>query len=399
MLQRNKVALLLVVIFALASFSAAQAISTTVQANQSQSVPPSQSQSAPAPAGQQQSSPAPSGGSQQSTTPQQQNAPAPQQPATVPPQDAPNQPGNTVQVPNQQQGQGAQVERQGDEGFVIKTTVQEVTLHATVIDDKHRLVNSLTKNDFQVFENGQLQQIKSFARRDVPVAVGIIIDNSGSMRDKRPAVNRASVNFVRSSNSNDEVFIVNFNDEYYLDQDFTDKVPQLQEALEHIESRGGTALYDAIVASAEHLKKNARLEKKVLLVVTDGEDNASRESLEQAIRRLQADNGPTVYTIGILGEEKQRRARRALTAMSEQTGGVAFFPKDVSEVESITQQVAHDIRNQYIIGYAPTTPKQAGGYRTVRVDARAPGYKHLMVRTRSGYYPNQQERASAGPGK
>src|SRR3954469_20407501 len=157
MLQRNKVALLLVVIFALASFSAAQAISTTVQANQSQNVPPSQSQSAPAPAGQQQSSPAPSG--QQSTTPQQQNAPAPQQPATVPPQDAPNQPGNTVQVPNQQQGQGAQVERQGDEGFVIKTTVQEVTLHATVIDDKHRLVNSLTKNDFQVFENGQLQQI------------------------------------------------------------------------------------------------------------------------------------------------------------------------------------------------------------------------------------------------
>ena len=383
MLPRNKIAFSLLVVLSLAAFCGAQVIST-VQAPQSQNVPTSKP--ATTPTGQQQSAP------QQQTSPQQ-------QPTEAPPSDAPNQPGNTVQMPAQQQGQGAQVERQGDEGFIIRKNVDNIILHATVIDDKHRLVNSLTKQDFQVYENGQLQQIKSFDRRDVPVAVGIIIDNSGSMRDKRPAVNRASLNFVRSSNSNDQVFIVNFNDEYYLDQDFTDKIPQLQEALEHIESRGGTALYDAVVASAEHLKKNARLEKKVLLVVTDGEDNASRESLEAAIRRLQADNGPTVYTIGILGEEKQRRARRALTAMSEQTGGVAFFPKDVSEVESITQQVAHDIRNQYVIVYAPSTPKSVGGYRTVRVDAKAPGYKHLMVRTRSGYYPNQQERASNGPGK
>lgn len=383
MLLRNKFALLFVVVVALSVFAAAQAISTTVQA-QSQNVPPSsrpQAQPAQPPV----------------AAPQQ--PAATQQPAVTPPKDAPNQPGDTVQIP-QQQGQPAEVQRQGESGFLITTTVSNTVLHATVVDDKHRLVNSLTKNDFQVYENGQLQQIKSFDRRDVPVAVGIIIDNSGSMRDKRPAVNRAAINFVRSSNPNDEVFIVNFNDEYYLDQDFTDKVPALQEALDHIESRGGTALYDAVVASAEHLKKNARLEKKVLLVVTDGEDNASRESLEQAIRRLQADNGPTVYTIGILGEEKQRRARRALTAMSEQTGGIAFFPKDVGEVDSITQNVAHDIRNQYIIVYAPTTPKNVGGYRTVRVDAHAPGYKHLMVRTRSGYYPNQQERASnSGPGK
>ena len=378
MLLRNKFALLFVVVVALAAFAAAQAISTTVQA-QSQNVPPSsrpQSQSQPA----------------------QPPVAAPQQPPLT--QDAPNQPSNTVQVPNQQQGQGTPVERQGDEGFIIRKNVENIILHATVVDDKHRVINSLTKNDFQVYENGQLQQIKSFDRRDVPVAVGIIIDNSGSMGDKRPAVNRAAINFVRSSNPNDEVFIVNFNDEYYLDQDFTDKIPALQEALDHIESRGGTALYDAVVASAEHLKKNARLEKKVLLVVTDGEDNASRESLEQAIRRLQADNGPTVYTVGILGEEKQRRARRALSAMSEQTGGVAFFPKDVGEVDQITQTIAHDIRNQYILVYAPTTPKNIPGYRTIRVDAHAPGYKHLMVRTRSGYYPNQQERAAnSGPGQ
>jgi VWFA-related protein len=385
MLLRNKLLLLFVVVLALAVFSGAQVITP----------PPPRSQSAPPaahPQGQAQSAP-----QQPGTQPQ---PPAMQQQPSAPAQDAPNQPGNTVQIPNQQQGQTPQVERQGDEGFVIRTRVENTVLHATVVDDKRHLVNGLTKNDFQVYENGQLQQIKSFDRRDVPVAVGIIIDNSGSMRDKRPAVNRAAINFVRSSNPNDEVFVVNFNDEYYLDQDFTDKIPALQEALDRIESRGGTALYDAVVASAEHLKKNARLDKKVLLVVTDGEDNASRESLEQAIRRLQADNGPTVYTIGILGEERQRRAKRALSAMSEQTGGVAFFPKDVGEVDSITQNVAHDIRNQYIIVYAPTTPKNVGGYRTVRVDAHAPGYKHLVVRTRSGYYPNQQERASnTGPGQ
>jgi len=373
MLPRNKFVLLLAVVLVLAALSSAQAIFTAVEAPQSQNVPPAK----PA-------------------QPQ-----AGQQPAAPPQQAAPNQPGNTVQAPpQQQQGQGKAVERQGEEGFVIRTRVEEVTLHATVLDDKHRLVNGLTKKDFQVYENGQLQQIKSFDRRDVPVAVGIIIDNSGSMRDKRPAVNRAALNFVRSSNPSDEVFIVNFNDEYFLDQDFTDKIPLLQEALDRIESRGGTALYDTVVASADHLKKYARLDKKVLLVVTDGEDNVSRESLEQAIRILQADNGPTVYTVGILGEEKQRRAKRALTAMSEQTGGIAYFPKDTADVERITQEVAHDIRNQYIIGYAPTTPKQVGGYRTVRVEARSPGYKRLLVRTRSGYYANPQEQAaSSGPGK
>jgi VWFA-related protein len=297
-----------------------------------------------------------------------------------------------VQVPAGQQ-QGTPVERQGDEGFIIRKKVEEVVLHATVIDDKHRLVTGLTRNDFQVFENGAPQQITSFRREDIPVAMGIVIDNSGSMRDKRPAVNQAAINLVRSSNPQDEVFVVNFNDEYYLDQDFTSQVPQLKEALDRIESRGGTALYDAVVASAEHLKKNARLDKKVLLVVTDGEDNASRESLEQAIRRLQAENGPAVYTIGLLGEEKQRRARRALSEMSEQTGGVSFFPKNLGEVDSITQAVAHDIRNQYTIGYRPSTGKNEGGYRTIKVDARSPGYKHLLVRTRSGYYPGQERAA------
>lgn len=278
--------------------------------------------------------------------------------------------------------------------FVFRKEVDEVTLHATVVDDKNHLVTDLTRGDFTVFEDSQPQKIISFRREDIPVAMGIVIDNSGSMREKRQAVNAAAVNFVKSSNPQDKVFVVNFNEDYFLDQDYTASIPKLKDALERIETRGGTALYDAVVASADHLKKSGLLEKKVLLVVTDGEDNASRESLEQAIRRLQEENGPTVYTIGLLGEEHNKRARRALRAMAEETGGMAFFPQGLAEVDVITQQIAHDIRNQYTIGYKPTKPQSEGGFRTVKVEANAKGYKKLQVRTRSGYYAGQQRAAT-----
>ena len=293
-----------------------------------------------------------------STAPAQQTAP----PLSSRPSAQAGAGAQSGQAPSTQpSGQAPEGENNGV--FVFKKQVEEVILHATVYDNKLHMVTSLDKNAFAVYEDGIPQAITSFRREDIPVAVGILIDNSGSMRDKRAAVNQAALNFVRSSNPQDLAFIVNFNDEYYLDQDFTANIPQLKEALEKIDSRGGTALYDAVVASADHLKKNARLEKKVLLVVTDGEDNASRESLEQAVKRLQAENGPTVYSIGLLGNEKQRRARRALATMSEDTGGVSFFPKDLGEVDAITQEVAHDIRNQYTIGYKPTRPQSQGGYR------------------------------------
>jgi Ca-activated chloride channel homolog len=295
-----------------------------------------------------------------------------------------------------QQSAGQDQAPSNDSGvFVFKKEVEEVILHATVVDDKQRLITNLDKNAFSVLENGQPQTITSFRHEDVPVAMGIVIDDSGSMREKRDKVNKAALNLVRSSNPQDQVFVVNFSDEYYLDQDFTSDIRKLQTALEKVDSRGGTALYDALVASADHLKKSSRLQKKVLFVVTDGEDNASSENLEQAIRRLQAENGPTVYAIGLLGEEKQRRARRALQTISERTGGIVFLPRTLDEVDEISRSVAHDIRNQYTIGYKPTTPKSAGGYRTIHVDARAKGFGKLTVRTRSGYFAGQ-EQASGG---
>lgn len=282
-------------------------------------------------------------------------------------------------------------------GFKIVVRSDEVTLQATVIDQKHHLVTSLAPANFVIYEDGQPQPITSFKREDIPVSIGIVVDNSGSMRTKRNAVTKAVVNLVQASNTKDEVFIVNFNDEPWLDQDFTNSIPLMREALDRVDSKGGTALYDAVMASADHLAKGAQREKKVLLVITDGDDNESRESLEQAVRTVQSENGPTIYAIGILSpEDRQRTAKRALEALSLQTGGVAFFPKTIEEVDEITQEVARDIRNQYSITYKPTNPRSNGGYRAVKVVAHAPGYHDLTVRTRSGYFATEQKTASTG---
>jgi Ca-activated chloride channel homolog len=325
------------------------------------------------------------------------STPAANKPTNGPPgqQTSGQQPGG--QPPAGQTPGVNEVTKSGDK-FVYRQQVDEVTLQATVIDQKRHLVTTLNVANFEVFEDGQAQKITSFRREDIPVSIGIVVDNSGSMRTKRSAVTKAVVNLVQASNTNDEVFIVNFNDEPYLDQDFTNKIPQMREALDRVDSRGGTALYDAVIASADHLAKGAKRDKRVLLVITDGDDNESRESLEQAVRTVQIDNGPTIYCIGILSaEDRKRTARRALEALSAQTGGVAFFPKDLQEVDEISQEVARDIRNQYTITYKPSNPRSNGGYRQVHVTAHAAGYKdQLVVRTRSGYYANEQKTASSG---
>ena len=300
-------------------------------------------------------------------------------------------------TPTQPAGNGTvgAVTKNSAGGFTFTTQVNEVTLSATVLDVRKHLVTNLDTTNFSVFEDNQPQKITSFRREDIPVSIGIVVDNSGSMRTKRAAVTKAVLNLMQASNPQDEVFVVNFNDDPYLDQDFTNKLEPLREALDRVDSRGGTALYDAVIASADHLAKGAKKEKKVLLVVTDGVDNESRESLEQAIRKVQDDKGPTIYTIGILSDEPGiKRAKRALQSLSDQTGGVAFFPKDLVEVDEISQEVAKDIRNQYSITYKPTNPRSNGGYRKVKVEARAPGYKDLQVRTRDGYFADEKRTAS-----
>jgi Ca-activated chloride channel homolog len=321
------------------------------------------------------------------------------------PQSAPQPPTNSAPPPASKgqvvapgvSSNSAQNPDASDNGvFVFRKQVDEVVLHATVVDDKQRIITSLGKGDFNVYENGHPQTITSFRHEDIPVSMCIVVDNSGSMREKRQKVNAAALDLVSSSNPNDEVCIVNFNDEFYLDQDFTPNIKKLKEGLEKIEARGGTALYDAVMATANHLKTFGKLEKKVVFVVTDGDDNESSHTREEAVRDLQVDGGPTIYAIGILEkEEHPKQAKRALQTMSERTGGIAFFPKTLDEVDAISRSVAHDIRTQYTIGYKPTTPKNQGGYRQVKVDARSRSYGKLTVRTKSGYYAGTEPASGA----
>jgi Ca-activated chloride channel homolog len=269
--------------------------------------------------------------------------------------------------------------------FVFKKQVQEVILHATVVDNQRRLVTGLDKSAFIVFENGVPQSVTSFRREDVPVAMGIVVDNSGSMRDKRDKVNQAVMTLIRASNPQDEIFVVNFSQNYYLDQDFTSDANLLQASLHQVSMKGSTALYDAIVASAVHLENNPHLEKKVLLVITDGQDNMSQETLLEAAHRLQQVDGPTLYAIGLTGTGLKGAGREALQDLTQRTGGVAYFPDTLDQVSSITREIAHDVRSQYIVVYKPKNQGAKPAFQSVRMEARAPGYGPLTVRTRSGY--------------
>jgi Ca-activated chloride channel homolog len=281
--------------------------------------------------------------------------------------------------------------RKQGEGYVLHTDVEEVVLNATVLEG-NRLVPDLKQDNFEIFEDGVKQTLISFQHTDLPVSIGLVVDNSGSMSRKRPSVNKSTLDLILASNPQDEAFVVNFSDEAFIDQEFTSDVNKLRDGLGHIESRGGTALYDAVVASADKLVADAKRPKQVLILITDGEDNASTLNLEQTIRRVQQLSGPVIYSIGLLfGDEMShsevRHARRALEMLSTETGGMAFFPKSIEQIDQISAEVARDIRNQYTLGYHSTKPTTEPGFRRVQVNAEAKGMSKLNVRTRTGYFP------------
>jgi VWFA-related protein len=270
-----------------------------------------------------------------------------------------------------------------------------VVLHASVIDKHGKLLTDLTQSAFKVFEDGVEQQIKIFRREDVPVSLGIVIDNSGSMRDKREKVESASLQLVKASNPQDQVFIVNFNDEAYLDVPFTNDIKKLEEGVARIDSRGGTAMRDAISMSIDYLKQEGKLNKKVILVITDGNDNTSSVSLEQLVQKAQQSE-VLIYAIGLLNEEEPReakRAKRALNALTTASGGLAYYPKELVDVERLALQVAHEIRNQYILAYTPSNLNLDGAFRRIRVTVKGPN--NPVVRTRTGYYATPDFRPSA----
>jgi Ca-activated chloride channel family protein len=272
--------------------------------------------------------------------------------------------------------------------YTIRVHADLVVLRATAQDRKNTPVSGLDKNDFQVYEDGMLQSIKYFSREDVPVTVGLVIDNSGSMRPKRADVIAASLAFARSSNPQDQMFVVNFNEKVSFglpaNMAFTDQVAQLEVALSKIAPDGETALYDALDAALEHLKQGSR-DKKVLIVISDGGDNASKQKLTK-IMALAGQPDVIIYTIGIFDDQDEDRNPGVLKRLAKDTGGEAFFPESLKDVAPICERIAHDIRNQYTVAYAPTNKNRDGSYRVVQVKASAPGHGHLLVRTRTGYF-------------
>ncbi|MGA3087895.1 MAG: VWA domain-containing protein [Terriglobales bacterium] len=278
--------------------------------------------------------------------------------------------------------------------FVFKKEVEEVILHATVVDDQNRLITSLDRDKFAVYEDGKLQQLTSFRMERVPVALGILIDNSGSMLPKRAKVNEAALQLVDASQQEDRVFVVNFDEDAFLDQDYTQDVSKLRAALQRVQTRGSTALYDAIMAAVDHLNRTSTLQKKVLLVVTDGRDNASQTTFQEVLRKLQTKDGPVLYTIALdQTNGRDDSNRQSLRTLSEETGGTAFFPSSLDEVQSIARAIAEDIRNQYVIGYHSSNARPAGSYHAIQVRA-IDGSARLRVATRTGYYSGNNDSAT-----
>ena len=267
---------------------------------------------------------------------------------------------------------------------------QSVRLNVTVTDKSGHRITNLPESAFTVMEDGTPQEIRLFKVGDVPVAEGIVIDNSSHMRDKRSEVEVAALALVKDSNPQDEVFVVNFNEEAFNDlphgKDFTSDIKEMEDALTRIDSRGGAAVRDAIRMSIDHEKDKAHRDKKVLVVVTGGNDNSSLVSLANLAKASQQSD-VIIYAIGLLGKEGRHEAqssKQALEALAEATGGEAFFPKDLVEVGYIAHQVAHDIRNQYTIEYSPSNRAMDGTFRRINVMVKGPGSP--VARTRQGYY-------------
>jgi VWFA-related protein len=291
--------------------------------------------------------------------------------------------------------------QQPDKPFTLPVDILEVQLPISVLDKDGRPVDGLKAENFQIFEDKVQQTIKTFRHEDIPLSLGLVIDNSGSMRNKRERVNSSALAFVRESNPEDETLIINFDDSAYLEQEFTSSIGDLIDALDNIDARGETALYDALYLAADKVTKEGKKDKKALLLISDGEDNASKYGINKAIEALKQAK-VTVYAIGLLEEDDTRgglfkkapskKAKEDLMKFAEITGGQAYFPKSLDEVEDLVKHIAHDLRNHYTVSYTPTNTKQDGTWREVSVKINAPkNMPKFTWHTKQGYYALKPE--------
>jgi Ca-activated chloride channel family protein len=293
----------------------------------------------------------------------------------------------------------APAEAQGPHPYQISVNVDFVVLNATVRDGKGRFAADLSERDFQVYEDGARQTIRLFRHEDIPVTVGLVVDHSGSMRPKLADVIAAARTFVQSSSPDDQMFVVNFNEKVALglpdNLPFSNRPEDLGSAIANAPTTGRTALYDAVFEARKHLQTGSR-EKKVLIVISDGGDNASRHSQAEVLKMAEQST-TLVYTIGIFDESDPDRNPDVLRRLAGVTGGEAFFPSEYSEVVAICERIARDIRNQYTIGYLSTSAARPGAFLSIRVAAGAAGHGKLSVRARSGYRAGGESRTVKDP--
>jgi Ca-activated chloride channel homolog len=258
-----------------------------------------------------------------------------------------------------------------------------VVLHASVRNQRGELVTSLERGAFTVYENGKAQPITLFRRDDIPVSLGLLIDNSGSMRTLRSKVEAASLALARASNPQDEIFVLNFNDKARIDVPFTADAGVLERGIGRVDAIGGTAMRDAIDMAQAYLGEHGTRDRKVLLVITDGIDNASLATRDR-IEKQAEERDTVIFAVGLFGDaERAGQGRHELDRLADRTGGMAYYPAGIDEIGSVALEIARQIRNQYTIAYAPLNQALDGTYRTIRVTVSGP--ERVSVRTRAGY--------------
>ena len=268
------------------------------------------------------------------------------------------------------------------------TRSELVVLHVRVTDRGGSYATGLTADSFRIFEEGRPQAVRFFESTDAPITVGLIIDSSGSMRNVRDRVIAAAAEFVESSNPDDEVFALVFNDSVHHvlpeSEPFTDDAGTLRNALADVfHPSGRTALYDAIAEGLAYGAHGSR-DRRALVVLSDGGDNASRITFREALTHVEASNA-VIYTIALADPFDLESDPKRLTHLAETSGGRAFAPKDVAGVHRAFSQIARDIRHSYVMGYEPSRVDQRAGFRHVHVEARSPEGRRLSVHTRTGY--------------
>jgi VWFA-related protein len=277
---------------------------------------------------------------------------------------------------------------QDEDTFKLNVNVDLTEVHVSVTDEKDHPIGNLQKDNFRVFEDQREQKVSVFKHEDIPVSLGLVIDNSRSMEPRKQRMDAAVLAFVRKSNPDDETFIVHFDDTARLNRDFTNDINLLEQTLAKAKPYGQTAIYDALILALDHMKE-AKQPKTAILLFTDGIDNASKHTVDEAIEAAERSH-VAVYTIGLLSESGGQKAEDSLVRIATTTGGRAFFPLTVEEARTAMERVARDIREQYTLGYIPSNPTRAGQWRSVRVEVTPPPglpkVAKLNANYRHGYY-------------